>query len=73
MPAPQPLPENLVLPQAEALIRATGADIRIGGNRVKGLGEIGVSGTNVAIANALYHATGKRLRKAPIRLEDFLG
>ena len=32
-PAPQPLAENLVLPQAEALIRATGADIRIGGNR----------------------------------------
>jgi antirestriction protein ArdC len=32
-PPPQPLPENLVLPQAEALIRATGADLRIGGNR----------------------------------------
>jgi antirestriction protein ArdC len=32
-PSPQPLAENLVLPQAEALIRATGADIRIGGNR----------------------------------------
>ena len=30
---PQPLAENLVLPQAEALIRATGAEIRIGGNR----------------------------------------
>lgn len=32
---------------------------------IKGLGEIGISGTNAAIANALYHATGKRLRKAP--------
>ena len=35
--APEPHPpsqdENLILPQAEALIRATGADIRIGGNR----------------------------------------
>jgi antirestriction protein ArdC len=30
---PEPLAENLVLPQAEALIRATGADLRIGGNR----------------------------------------
>ncbi|MBV8193253.1 MAG: xanthine dehydrogenase family protein molybdopterin-binding subunit, partial [Alphaproteobacteria bacterium] len=40
---------------------------------IKGLGEIGVSGTNAAIANALYHATGKRVRKAPIRLEDLLG
>jgi antirestriction protein ArdC len=32
-PPPQPLAENLILPQAEALIRATGADLRIGGNR----------------------------------------
>jgi antirestriction protein ArdC len=30
---PSSVAENLVLPQAEALIRATGADIRIGGNR----------------------------------------
>ena len=28
-----PLPEGLILPQAEALIRASGADIRIGGDR----------------------------------------
>ena len=33
MPPPEPLAENLILPQAEALIRATGADIRIGGDR----------------------------------------
>jgi antirestriction protein ArdC len=32
-PAPAPPAENLILPQAEALIRATGAEIRIGGNR----------------------------------------
>src|SRR6266481_5492742 len=32
-PTPAPLAENLILPQAEALIRATGADIRIGGTR----------------------------------------
>jgi len=31
--APPPLLENLILPEAEALIRATGADIRIGGDR----------------------------------------
>jgi antirestriction protein ArdC len=30
---PPPLPENLFLPQAEALIRATGADLRISGDR----------------------------------------
>ncbi len=32
-PPPVPAAENLILPQAEALIHATGADIRIGGNR----------------------------------------
>jgi xanthine dehydrogenase YagR molybdenum-binding subunit len=29
-------------------------------------------GTAAAIANAVYHATGKRLRKLPIRIEDVL-
>ena len=32
-PPPEPIPDNLILPQAEALISATGADIRIGGTR----------------------------------------
>jgi antirestriction protein ArdC len=32
-PPPAPVDDSLVLPQAEALILATGADIRIGGNR----------------------------------------
>ena len=32
-PPAEPLADNLILPRAEALIRATGADIRIGGNR----------------------------------------
>jgi antirestriction protein ArdC len=32
-PPTESLAENLILPQAEALITATGADIRIGGNR----------------------------------------
>jgi antirestriction protein ArdC len=33
MAKPEPLPERLIIPQAEALIGATGADIRIGGDR----------------------------------------
>jgi antirestriction protein ArdC len=32
-PPPEPVAETFILPQAEALIRATGADLRIGGNR----------------------------------------
>ena len=36
---------------------------------VKGLGELGDVGTNAAVANALFQATGRRLRSLPIRLE----
>ncbi len=38
---------------------------------VKGLGELGNVGTNAAVANAVYHATGQRIRALPIRIEDF--
>jgi xanthine dehydrogenase YagR molybdenum-binding subunit len=36
---------------------------------VKGLGEIGIVGVAPAIANAVYHATGKRVRDLPITLD----
>jgi xanthine dehydrogenase YagR molybdenum-binding subunit len=36
---------------------------------VKGLGEIGIVGVAAAIANAIYHATGKRVRDLPITLD----
>jgi len=39
----------------------------------RGIGEIGISGTPAAIANAVFHATGKRIRQLPIRPEHFLG
>jgi xanthine dehydrogenase YagR molybdenum-binding subunit len=39
---------------------------------VKGLGELGNVGTNAAIANAVYHATGKRIRDLPIRIDDLI-
>lgn len=39
---------------------------------VKGLGEIGVVGTAAAIANAVFHATGKRVRDLPITLDKLL-
>jgi xanthine dehydrogenase YagR molybdenum-binding subunit len=39
----------------------------------KGLGEIGVVGTAAAIANAVFHATGKRVRDLPITLDKLLG
>ena len=39
---------------------------------VKGIGELGNVGTAAAVANAVYHATGIRVRKLPIRLEKLL-
>jgi xanthine dehydrogenase YagR molybdenum-binding subunit len=39
---------------------------------VKGLGELANVGTAAAIANAVYHATGKRIRELPIRIEKLL-
>jgi xanthine dehydrogenase YagR molybdenum-binding subunit len=36
---------------------------------VKGLGEIGIVGVAAAIANAVFHATGKRIRDLPITLD----
>jgi len=39
---------------------------------VKGLGEIGVVGTAAAIANAVFHATGKRIRELPITIDKLL-
>jgi len=39
---------------------------------VKGVGEIGIVGTAAAIANAIYHATGKRVRDLPITIDKLL-
>jgi xanthine dehydrogenase YagR molybdenum-binding subunit len=36
---------------------------------VKGAGEIGVVGVAAVIANAIWHATGKRIRGLPITLD----
>ena len=38
----------------------------------KGIGEIGIVGVAPAIANAVYHATGKRIRELPITIEKLL-
>jgi xanthine dehydrogenase YagR molybdenum-binding subunit len=40
---------------------------------VKGLGEIGMVGVAAAVANAVYHATGKRVRDLPITLDKVIG
>jgi xanthine dehydrogenase YagR molybdenum-binding subunit len=49
--------------QPDPLANATG---------LKGLGEVAMVGASAAIANAVFHATGKRLRELPIRIEHLL-
>jgi xanthine dehydrogenase YagR molybdenum-binding subunit len=39
---------------------------------VKGVGELGNTGSAAAVANAVYHATGRRLRDLPITLDQLL-
>jgi xanthine dehydrogenase YagR molybdenum-binding subunit len=39
---------------------------------IKGVGEIGIVGVAAAIANAVYHATGKRVRDLPITLDKVI-
>ncbi len=39
---------------------------------IKGIGEIGAVSVNAAIANAVHHATGRRIRQLPIRMEHLL-
>jgi xanthine dehydrogenase YagR molybdenum-binding subunit len=39
---------------------------------IKGIGEIGIVGVTSAVANAVFNATGRRVRRLPIRIEDLL-
>ena len=38
----------------------------------RGIGEIGLAGIAAAITNAVYHATGVRVRELPIKIEHLL-
>jgi xanthine dehydrogenase YagR molybdenum-binding subunit len=48
------------------------ADTKVNPLGAKGLGEIAYVGVAPAVANAVYHATGRRIRDLPIRIEDLL-
>ena len=47
-------------------------DTKIGPLGSRGLGEISITGMTAAIANAVFHATGKRVRDLPITIEKIL-
>ena len=65
------VPVNADAPSIE-VIMVPEHDTRVNPLGVKGIGEIGIVGMNAAIANAVFHATGKRLRELPIRAEQLL-
>ncbi|UIR56848.1 xanthine dehydrogenase family protein molybdopterin-binding subunit [Sphingobacterium sp. SRCM116780] len=61
--ADAPIIDVSFIGKADPYINPTGA---------KGLGEVGIIGTAAAIANAIYHATGKRIRNLPITPDKIL-
>jgi len=65
------IPVNADVPSIE-IIMVPEKDDRVNPLGVKGIGEIGIVGMNAAVANAVFHATGKRIRELPIRPENLL-
>ena len=65
------VPVSADVPSIE-IIMVPENDDRVNPLGIKGIGEIGIVGMNAAVANAVYHATGKRVRELPIRLEQLL-
>ena len=65
------IPVNLDVPAIEALW-VDEVDEHVNPIGVKGIGEIGITGSVAAIASAVYHATGKRVRELPITLDKLL-
>jgi len=65
------IPVNADVPSVEIIMVAE-KDDRVNLLGVKGIGEIGIVGMGAAVANAVSHATGKRVRELPVRLETLL-
>jgi len=65
------LPVNADVPDIDVLF--VGApDLRFNSLGVRGLGEIGVPGVAAAVANAVFNAVGRRVRRLPIHARDLL-
>lgn len=66
------VPVNADLPSIEAIL-VEETDPHVNALGIKGVGEIGITGTAGAVANAVWHATGVRVRKFPITLDKLIG
>ncbi|MBO9540579.1 xanthine dehydrogenase family protein molybdopterin-binding subunit [bacterium] len=65
------IPVHLDIPHIEAFF-VPEEDPYVNPLGVKGVGELGIVGAGAAIANAVFHATGKRIRDLPITVEKLL-
>jgi xanthine dehydrogenase YagR molybdenum-binding subunit len=65
------VPVNLDVPDIEILL-IDEEDRQVNPLGVKGVGEIGLVGVAPALANAVFHATGRRIRTLPITLDQLL-
>ena len=64
------IPANADVPDLDVVFVGTPDTVRPIG--IKGIGEIAIVGVSAAIANAVYHATGRRIRSLPITVEQLL-
>ncbi|HQU01400.1 MAG TPA: molybdopterin-dependent oxidoreductase, partial [Acetobacteraceae bacterium] len=65
------VPVNADIPSVEAIL-IDEQDSLINALGIKGVGEIGITGTAGAIVNAIWHATGIRVRSMPVTLDKLL-
>ena len=65
------VPVHLDIPHQEVVFLEE-LDPTIGPLKAKGIGELGISGAAPAVANAIYNATGIRVRNYPITLDKLL-
>ena len=65
------IPVHADVPEIEVIF-VDEPDAEVSPLGIKGVGEIGVVGTAAAIANAIFHATGKRVRDLPITIDKLL-